>query len=301
MKQQKKYTKKEALPIILNAAKKYKLALEGNIILFIYKFNKELKYYEASFSGSNFLHLTGIDSKLSAIDFYDAAISQKLIENDLIFKNDILTSMKLDIISEAVDITKTAKMIGIYNGPRVSLDADVGAGNVRYVMTFRENKNRNTLLYPLGIQKEDVRDVAAQSPIYAILNKKASDKYYKEITYKSKNININKLSVSKELKNVIDEETYKILFPDNGGPPGISDGISTNETKNTEKYNLPSDKGSSEKNKNVENAKDSQKPNGESNTDEKSDVKNQIMLKHEEKENSLIMSAKPKKKKSKSR
>ena len=261
-----------------------------------------MKYYEASFSGSNFLHLTGIYSKLSAIDFYDAAISQKLIENDLIFKNDILTSMKLDIISEAVDITKTAKMIGIYNGPRVSLYADVGAGNVRYVMTFRENKNRNTLLYPLGIQKEDVRDVTAQSPIYAILNKKASDKYYKEITYKSKNININKLSVSKELKNVIDEETYKILFPDNGGPPGISDGISTNETKKTEKYNLPNEKGDSENKGNVEKNQNSQKSKDTSkNTVEKTDVKNQAQPEQEETKNSFIMSAKPKKKKSKSR
>lgn len=215
MKNRKIYTKNEALSILGKAAKLYHENLEGRDLLILSKNGKDVRIYEVAFLNTNFQHFTGtISSNLSASDFYDAALNGQLSIIDFKFKNDDLTSMKLDILEQAVNFQNTAKMIGIFNGPRKELHADIGAGNVQYVMTFRFNESKdNEWLYPVGVQEEDVRDVTTRSPIIAIFRKNNNDKIYDEITYKSKKISIEKLHFPKAIRDKLSDEAYHILKP----------------------------------------------------------------------------------------
>ena len=215
MKNRKIYTKNEALSILGKTAKLYHENLEGRDLLILSKNGKNIKTYEVAFLNTNFQHFTGtISSNLSASDFYDAALNGQLSISDFKFKNDDLTSMKIDILDKAVTFQNTAKMIGIYNGPRKELRADIGAGNVQYVMTFRFDESKgNDWLYPVGVQEEDVREVTTKSPIIAIFRKDNNDKIYDEITYKSKNISIDKLHFPKAIREKLSDEAYHALKP----------------------------------------------------------------------------------------
>lgn len=214
MKEQRIYTKNEALLIIMDAAKIYHKNLENKDLLIIYKNGKNMEMFEIGFLGSNFQHFTGVKSNLSPMKFYNAALYGRLKINDFEFKNNELTSKKIDILKKAMELPKNAKMIGYYNGPKVELQADMGAGDVKYVMTFRNDKNKgDNWLHPVGIQKEDIRDVTTKSPIVFILKKDSGDSIYNELTYKSKNINFDKLHMPKELKNIISENILNHLVP----------------------------------------------------------------------------------------
>lgn len=215
MKKRKIYTKNEALSILSKAAKLYHENLEGKDLLIVSKNGKNVEMYEVAFLNTNFQHFTGTtSSNLSASDFYDAALNGQLSISDFKFKNDDLTSMKIDILDKAVTFQNTAKMIGIYNGLRKELRADIGAGNIQYVMTFRFDESKgNDWLYPVGVQEEDIRDVTTKSPIIAIFRKNNNDKMYDEITYKSKNISIDKLHFPKEIISKLSQAVYSELKP----------------------------------------------------------------------------------------
>ncbi|MBR2286775.1 MAG: hypothetical protein IJ865_00930 [Clostridia bacterium] len=67
--------KKEAIrQQIVRAAEIYSRELAGKTFLYVYG----QEYFEVSFMTDRFLHLTGVQSKLSAKDFYKKARSKKL-------------------------------------------------------------------------------------------------------------------------------------------------------------------------------------------------------------------------------
>lgn len=142
MYQQKTYSKKQALEIFSQASKLYRENLKNKNLLILYKYKNYLKYYEIEFIDTNFLHFTGVKTNLSPKKYYNSAVDQRLKESDFVFKNNQMTSKKIDVLQDAVSIHTTAKTIGLYNGLRVELQADVGAGNTKYVMTlgFDEEK-----------------------------------------------------------------------------------------------------------------------------------------------------------------
>ena len=57
------YTKKDALRIIIAAAKEYAKMLDGMNYLFIYRnrYSNEIEYFETLFLPRNYQHLTGIE------------------------------------------------------------------------------------------------------------------------------------------------------------------------------------------------------------------------------------------------
>ena len=166
-----------------------------------------------NFLNINFQHFTGTTSQMSSVAFYHAALNKKLGINDFNFKNDYLASKKLEVLEKAVSFPSSAKMFGIYEGPKIKLQADYGAGDISFVMTFRKQDDGDWL-YPVGVPKEDVRDVTTKSPIVAILRKDKRDKEYDEITYISKNINISNLLFPKEIKDILSDRAYGMLKPE---------------------------------------------------------------------------------------
>ncbi|MCD8239060.1 MAG: hypothetical protein LUC92_06990 [Clostridiales bacterium] len=79
-------------------------------------------------------------------------------------------------------------------------------------MTF--DKAGNYSCYPKGIIKDDIRVATYNaSPIIATLSKEVTEELFNKITYKSKNINTEKLHFPKDLVGLISEEALLKLKP----------------------------------------------------------------------------------------
>jgi hypothetical protein len=101
--------KQKALEIMSSAAQLYNKNLVSRKVLVIAKNKNNLLTYELFFNKSNFLHFTGIKTKLSPADFYDALISNRLRIKDFNYKNDLLAERKLKVMESAMTLIYSAK------------------------------------------------------------------------------------------------------------------------------------------------------------------------------------------------
>ncbi len=77
-----KYDKKQALQIITKAAKEYREKLEDEHFLIIYQKSQGVESVQVGFRGNHFLHLTGVETRLSAQRFYERCIDGELAFSD---------------------------------------------------------------------------------------------------------------------------------------------------------------------------------------------------------------------------
>ena len=91
-------TKSEALRIIHSGAVAYKNKLANNNVLFVTVSDGKAEKFEASFLPRNFLHLTGVRTKLNSTTFYSLALRDRLSEHDIVFAADGTTDKKLDVL-----------------------------------------------------------------------------------------------------------------------------------------------------------------------------------------------------------
>lgn len=204
-----KYTKEQAIKIITDSAEKYKNELLNQTLLFICtdKHN-HIVCYEFSFYNWNFKHLTGIKTSiqddvneyLSAIDFYSKCLSHKLSPSDFEFSEDGTTHMKLDILSSVLCKNLTAKMIGTYNSTKPYLYTDKIAGNVKACIGFVVDATQNCYV-PNTLLKEDIRlTVYDYVKVIAAFRKSISDQKYREVTYRAKKTEWDKIQLPKEFE-----------------------------------------------------------------------------------------------------
>ena len=88
-----KYDKKKAIDIIVKAATNYKNTLQDKAFLLIYQENGKMKTVQVEFRENHFLHLTGVQTSLSAKRFYEKCVSHKLSFADIfpvtLYKEDV--------------------------------------------------------------------------------------------------------------------------------------------------------------------------------------------------------------------
>ena len=190
--------KKEAINIIQECCNKYHEKLENKNFLFIYKNKNYFCTLETTFLKRNFLHLTGIkiDSKYikSSTHFYKMCLSHKLSEKYFQFSEDGTTKLKLQILSQVIDIPYYAKMIGNYFDSKKILSTEKLVGNINLCLGFKQD--RTGFYVPNTVLKENIKRVTiSQNKIIAILEKSITDKKYTKITYMNKNSNINEILV----------------------------------------------------------------------------------------------------------
>ena len=199
--------KKDALRIITTCAKKYDENLEGNNLLIISLSNKALNHIEIKFLGSNFLHLTGVSTKLKASSFYNKCINGKLSIDDFGIKTDGTTVLKLTILPKLMDLCKNTNIIGQYNGSKVKLCTDKLAGNIVGCMGLIK---QGQYYVPNTALKEDIRDYIFKSEkVIAIFGKSFSDKLYNRLLYVSKEPEIN---ITSEIISKIDIDNFIVGF-----------------------------------------------------------------------------------------
>ena len=93
-----KYDKKAALKIMIEAVKQYEEKLNDKQFLIIYRERKDIKTVNVGFRDMNFLHMTGVKTRLSAQQFYAACLESKLSEYDFEIDNKGKVQQKLMVL-----------------------------------------------------------------------------------------------------------------------------------------------------------------------------------------------------------
>ena len=132
--------KTKAVRTYMRAAKLYNDNLKDKDILVLYR-GESLSYYIINFKASNFFHYTGTNSTLSPVKFFKNAVDKKLSVNDFEFKDAFTSNKKLDVLELSMKFIYMPGMIGLFNGIKIKLDADVGIGKESFVLTFRSESD----------------------------------------------------------------------------------------------------------------------------------------------------------------
>ena len=90
--------KRKALSVIFHCATAYRNNLEGKNVLFAFSNGKKCSFFETAFPLHNFQHLTGVNSNLTASQFYNASIDRRLPLEQFSFSNNGTTPLKLEIL-----------------------------------------------------------------------------------------------------------------------------------------------------------------------------------------------------------
>ena len=185
--------KKNAIAIIISAAKEYEEYLNNRQFLIIYLEREEQKFVEVGFRSMHFLHLTGVRSSLSAQRFYEACLNRKLAEKDIELDKTGKTRQKLQVLPYLSKLLYHNCMIGDYLNNGVLLRADYFVGDTKMVMSvgFRNSKGPDI---PVTLYRGDVRKIInPTNKVLAIYRRTFPEKTYTMVTYKAKEIDLNEL------------------------------------------------------------------------------------------------------------
>lgn len=203
-----RYTKEQALQIIIECAQKYKENLLNRCLMFVCTDkHKKIHLLEVSFDASNFLHLTGVKVKnIPPIDFYTRCISSRLSINDFEMSEDSTTDLKLAVLPSLMTPNLSANAIGDYNGNRAKLYTEKLAGNIKACMGFVTTKPSERYV-PNTVLNLDIRDfINVPLRIIATYRKNKKDITYNELVYKAKNVEWKKITYPEEISHIIKPE-----------------------------------------------------------------------------------------------
>ena len=190
-----KYTKEEAIKIVVSCAERYQKDMEERSFLMIcLDKHRQIVSYEFTFHSWNFLHLTGLKlhgtSKEAGIpsqaaDFYQKCLSHRLSSRDFDFSEDGTTHMKLDVLPRLICKNLSANMVGDYDGSKPKLYTEKLAGSAKAVIGFVTDDMSGKYV-PNTILKADLREhVHRYVRVIAVYRKRISAERYEELTYQA--------------------------------------------------------------------------------------------------------------------
>lgn len=199
----KNYNKEDALKIIIDTVTKYEGKLRDKHFLIVYSQDNKIKSVQVGFRDSNYLHMTGVKSRLSAPVFYDSCLKKKLSERDFEIDRNGKVQQKLMVLPYLPDLLYNNCMIGNFVNSGIFIKADYFVGNTKAVLSvgFRTGKSID---FPATLYNEDIRKLTQPTcKVLAIFRKEYNEKYYKKCTYLSKSQDIHKLLVSEDVEKLI--------------------------------------------------------------------------------------------------
>jgi hypothetical protein len=212
--------KRQIFDTVKKYAKEYDINLNNKEFLILAKNQSNIIPFKIIFEDDNYLHLTGLRYKSSAKEFFDDCIDNKLSLNSFTCKyKDELMDLKIGALPYLTQFYKFARTIGDYNNSGYKLKTDKIVGNQSLSLGLvypKDGKNKlQNYLQPNSLMQEDSRKLTQRPfmPIVTILSKNHNDKSFDTITYKSKNINIEKLHFPKEILAMLTPEAIKSLSP----------------------------------------------------------------------------------------
>lgn len=104
--------KEQARRVLICSAEKYEMNIAGKSLLLVLSKDylvtpySVFKYIIIESSDRNFLHLTGVNTKLSAKQFYNKCLNGNLNINDFTLSRKSEDLMKLDVLEKACGLYK---------------------------------------------------------------------------------------------------------------------------------------------------------------------------------------------------
>lgn len=190
--------KKEALSIAFKCAELYKKELLNKNLLFIAVDKKQkVSAFESSFFAGNYKHLTGLilTSEMSPNDFFWNCIKRRISVNDIQFKADGTTPLKLKILPILLCKNLSANMIGSFSDTHLNLYTEKLVGKQSGSMGFVFDRNKNRYV-PNTVLNGDMREMITL-PVKRIISthrKNMLDKDYTETVYLAKNVDFEKIN-----------------------------------------------------------------------------------------------------------
>ena len=146
------------------------------------------------FRNMNFLHLTGVKTKLSAQQFYSACLSGKLSVKDIEIDTKGKIQQKLAVLPYLSELLYHNCMIGDFINSGIVIKTDYFVGDTKAVLSvgFRYGKASDI---PVTLYSENVKKLSNPTcKVLAIFSKPYHSDYYEECTYLSKGYEIDKFS-----------------------------------------------------------------------------------------------------------
>ncbi len=211
------FTREQAINIAIRCAKEYKRKLSNTRLFVVYRDRESnnIMALEVLFRPSNFQHLTGLimvdengqEKKGCAKEFYNRCLSKPFITSDEIrFKNDGTTLLKLGALPSIMDFTKITKICGDYNNAKSNLEADAIVGGVNFSLAISRYESDKEEFFPRSALMEDIRNLVKNaSQVLAIFQKpiNSTDKY-SDIKYVAKGVDIQKINLPEAISSMIE-------------------------------------------------------------------------------------------------
>lgn len=188
-----KYDKKQALNIIVKAAAQYQKKLQDKNFLIIYQSNTGMDSVCVGFRGNHFLHMTGVETKVSAQRFYEKCINGKLSVFDFELDKRGKAQRKLAVLPYLAELLYNNCMIGNFINSGIYIRADYFVGNTKSIISvgFRSGKKTDN---PVTLYNEDIRKLSHPTcKVLAIFSKRYDETSYERCTYLAKGQEIEKL------------------------------------------------------------------------------------------------------------
>ena len=182
----KNYAKQEILKIILSVAKEYDEKLNDKRFKITYQKGKDKEEEVVGFRDMNFLHLTGVKTKLSAQQFYQACIDGKLSERDFEVDNKGKVQQKIAVLPYLPNLLYGNCMIGDFINSGIMIRADYFVGDTRATISvgFKVGKAADI---PVTLYHEDVRKLSHPTcKVLEIWCKQFDEAEYGLCTYSAK-------------------------------------------------------------------------------------------------------------------
>lgn len=172
---------------IINAAKQYKKFLLGKTFMYCF----EDKYIEVSFRKSDFAHLTGVDKKISAKDFYKEAVNGTLRANQIFFSQRYPKDLCKKKLKEIMNLTKltNSELFLLENISTQTKFYKFGFTELNFTLCVCEDRDihgikKSNYFIPQSFRVEDCFDKSTNVyDIKYIFSKSNSEKTYINLEY----------------------------------------------------------------------------------------------------------------------
>ena len=195
---------------IIDAAAIYSRNLAGKAFLYVYGD----EYFQVSFPVDHFLHLTGVETKLSAKDFYKNAKKGKLTNSQFYFDARhpyANAKKKLPCLKRLPELTNNYVCI-LKDMQTVTIIYKLSVTNLEFTLGLTENtddkgKKENDFFLPMSLRVEDssVEKSNDGEIVDFIFSKDASMAKYDTLLVEDKH-----KSIPERIKQLISEDFYNI-------------------------------------------------------------------------------------------
>lgn len=192
----------------------YEEKLNNRQFIIIYRDRETnlIRHIEMVFQAKNYQHLTGllfVDENGNTLSkrseyFYRKCLSKKLSNNEVAFKADGTTYLKLEALPIIISFTSISKITGDSNNRQPYLYVDKIVGGVNFCMGLRFD-DRISQYVPVSAMQRNIRELTYKpSQILAIMERQYGDKdAYRKIRHVAKGTDLGRIALPDAISSMI--------------------------------------------------------------------------------------------------